>query len=92
MDLEKEMEKEVSAPKKEPKKKQDPPKRFKVHTSNPNALLNLRSTPVFGDNIIGTIKNGTIVYGHGTNGAYTKIKYNDNTGYVLSSKLDGLDN
>ena len=51
--------------------------------------LNIRSTPLIGNNIIGTIPNGTSVIVLGVSGTFTQIQVNDKLiGYVSSQFIN----
>ncbi len=51
--------------------------------------LNIRSTPLIGNNIIGTIPNGTSVIVLGVSGTFTQVQVNDKLiGYVSSQFIN----
>lgn len=67
-------------------KKLKPVFKYKV-TINPKMLLNVRSTPELGDNVIGSLKPDTELISKAKVGSFIKFDFNGKDAYVMESKL-----
>ncbi|OKL37647.1 SH3 domain-containing protein [Domibacillus mangrovi] len=58
------------------------------HTVNVKTTLNVRENPSPRAKVVGSLKNGAVVYVYNTEpGGWSKIKYNNKAGYVASGYL-----